>query len=144
MRDFHTIVRPLGEALLGSSTRVPWSDTTVEARMLAEGSPQLEQQGFGATYEDFAEQLSKVPRLYIEPDGSYVWVSSEDPTRRVWGQITDDGQQVLYLELRGRCQWDDLAAIVGMIGWPETQLIFQLMPDAVLVEESQFRAVVCA
>lgn len=143
MREFHIIVRPLGASRLGESIQTRWSDTKVSAWTLADDSPPLAQQGFGSSYEDFSEQLSQVPRLYIEPDGSFVWVSSIDPVRRISGQITDDGKQVLYLELRGRCQWEDMTEIVRMIGWPQTELIFQMLPEALLVQESQFREVVC-
>ncbi len=144
VRDFHIIVRPLGAVQFASSSIATWSgapESPLAVWSVAEDSVSLGSQAFQFPYEVLAASLSRVPRLFLEPDGAFVWVSPEDPARRVNGQITDDGEQVLYLELRGRCSFEDLAVIFQMLGWPEVELVYQLLPEAMLVRESQFREV---
>lgn len=147
MRDFHAIIRPIGSAQLVAGSPSIWSgaaDERVDAWSVDNDSPSLETQSFEMTYEAFAEILAKVPRLFLEPDGSFVWVSNSDPSHRISGQITDDGSSVLYLELRGRCDWDELTVVLAILGWPDIKLAFQLLPEAMLVLEDQFRTLVCA
>jgi len=146
LRDFHAIIRPIGSAQFVAGSPGVWSGAAgkpIDVWSVAPDSPSLETQSFKLTYEAFAETLSQVPRLFLEPDGSFVWVSNEDPSHRISGQITDDGSRVLYLELRGRCCWEELAVVVKILGWPEVRLAFQLLPEAMLVKEIQFRALVC-
>lgn len=146
MRDFHTIIRPIGSAQLVAGEPRIWSgaaDERIHTWKVGSGSPSLETQSFEMAYETFAEDLAKVPRLFLEPDGSFVWVSNADPTHRISGQVTDDGSRVLYLELRGRCCWDELATVLGILGWPGAELAFQLLPEAMLIREEQFRELVC-
>ncbi len=140
MREFHAIVRPLGECVLRKSGTFAWGDATIDAWQVADPSVDPGWQGFGFSYECLAKRLSAVPRLFIEPDGSFVWVASADPARSISGQITDDGQQVVALELRGRCQWEEMTLILRELGWPEAKLVFQLLPWAVLVKTACFRA----
>lgn len=144
MKSFHAIIRPLGDTRLDNSLPGTWGSEAVTVWCVAEDAPGLESQSFDFDYETLASKLAEIPRLYIEPDGSFVWVSSEDESRRISGQITDDGSRVCYLELRGLCLWSDLTTVLlSSLGWPATTLAFQLMPESLLVTEDQFREVVC-
>ena len=145
MKSFHAIIRPLGETrLVNNLTSASWGGEAVAVWGVADDSPGLATQSFAFDYDTLQSKLSEVARLYIEPDGSFVWVSSEDASRRISGQITDDGERVLYLELRGKCRWNDLSTVVlKKLDWPETSLAFQLLPESLLVEEQQFRDAVC-
>lgn len=139
MNDFHVIVRPLGSANLESISNASWAGNAIEAWRVSPESDVLGAQGFGVDYETVAAQLAAIPRLYIEPDGSFVWVSSVDPDDRIDGQTTDDGRQLLYVELRGRCEWSQFANVVEQFGVSTSDLIFQLLPEALLIKESQLR-----
>lgn len=145
MKEFHTIVRPLGDTRLVGTEPSQWRDETIATWRVDSQSPALASQSFTLPYEAYAEKLSGIPRLFLEPDGSFVWVLSEDASRRISGQITDDGQRVLYLELRGRCLWDDLLAVLGPLDTDASGLdfAFQLLPEAFLVKEETFRELVC-
>lgn len=139
MNDFHVIARPLGSANLDPISNASWSGNAIEAWRVSTDSPVLGAQGFGVDYETVATQLAAIPRLYIEPDGSFVWVSSVDPDYRIDGQTTDDGRQLLYVELRGRCDWKQFANVIEQFGVSTSDLIFQLLPEALLIKEPQLR-----
>jgi hypothetical protein len=64
-------------------------------------------------FEELFEKLSSFPRLFIEPDGSFVWSGEEPSHWRLEGMIYDDGARVQYLELKGTCplpRWQALLA----------------------------------
>ena len=94
--------------------------------------------GFSKSYETVAESLAEIPRLYIEPDGSFVWVSSEDVARKINGQVTDDGSQVMFVEFRGRALQKDIDPILSTLRDPVTDLQVQLLPGGEIIDESAF------
>lgn len=108
--EFHAIVRPAGRL----------------------------EDGFGRSYEDVAEELAKIPRLHIEPDGSFVWVSAENVSRKINGQITDDGHQVMYIEFRGKAASSDLQPILATLRGAAAPLQFQLLPTGDMIDEAEF------
>src|SRR5687767_6803554 len=57
---------------------------------------------FGASFEDAASRLSGLPRMFFEPDGSFVWVST-DPAWQVEGYLFDRDRRLQYVELKGSC-----------------------------------------
>ncbi len=107
--------------------------------------PPVGAMGFGMTYESLADRLQQVARLYLEPDGCLVWVSSENPDWKINGQITDDGHQVVVMEIRGRASWDDLQAVLVPL---ESELhlssdvcaIYQSLPEGQLWDQAQLRS----
>ncbi len=131
---FQAIVRPLVEGLTVKSVTLAGREVDALVGRHADGTV-----GFGLSYEALAESLSRLPRLFLEPDGALVWVSREDPARKLNAQITDDGRQVMYVELRGTCRWEELVPILSALGWPRQPLLFQWLPDSVLLAESSFR-----
>ena len=139
MNDFHVIVRPVGSACLDPISDASWNGIAMEAWRVSPDSAALGAQGFGVDYETVSNQLVTIPRLFLEPDGSFVWVSSADPDHRIDGQTTDDGRQLLYVELRGRCEWNQFANVIEHFGVSVSGLIFQLLPEALLIKASQLR-----
>ncbi len=131
---FQAIVRPLGDGMAAKSVKLKDTDVTALVGIHTDGT-----RGFGISYDEVADALSRLPRLFLEPDGSLVWVSPEDPARKLNAQITDDGRQVMYVELRGTCRWEELVPILSALGWPSLPLMFQWLPESVLLAESSFR-----
>lgn len=116
---------------------------------------------FPLSFEELAAELETWPRLYFEPDGSFVWTgkwSTADQTDTVepavavettetataargagreWqlnGQVFDREGKLLYVELRGACPTEEWTRLLRCLGWPETALIAQLLREAVFVE----------
>jgi hypothetical protein len=95
---------------------------------------------FPVTFEQAAEALAALPRLFIEPDGSFVWVA--DATDRLWqvdGQLYDRDDRLLYVEVKGRCPADAFDRLLRSFGWPGMPLMFQLVRQAVYLDETEFR-----
>lgn len=68
------------------------------------------------SFETAAENLQLLEKLYLEPDGSFVW-ARDGGEQQVFGMIYDARDQIQYLELRGKCElstWQTLIqAAVG-------------------------------
>jgi hypothetical protein len=92
------------------------------------------------TFEEVAADLARLERLFIEPDGSFVWVSSrQDAPWQVDGMIYDHQDRVRFVDLKGVCPADQFDRLLTVLGWPQTRLMFQLTHQAILLDESEFR-----
>ena len=92
------------------------------------------------SFEQAAERLQRLPRLFFEPDGSFVWVSSTDSVAwQVDGSLFDRAERLLYVELKGSCAPAAFDHLLAAFGWPELPLVFQLMRPAVFLDEATFR-----
>jgi len=134
---FHCTVhaRPAG-AVNGSTTRLRDSDfATVQIDRAALGVQ------FPVSFEQAADALGALPRMYCEPDGSFVWVSAADqePKWQVDGVLYDRAGRLLHVDLKGDCPEDKFDELLGSFGWPTVAFIFQLAREAVFLEEREFR-----
>jgi hypothetical protein len=93
------------------------------------------------SFDEAAERLAGLPRLFIEPDGSFVWtgVTTDGEPWQVDGNLTDQGDVLAYLELKGCCPSERLDDLLSALGWPEAKLAFQLTRRGMVVGESEFR-----
>lgn len=92
------------------------------------------------SFEQAYETLSRLPRMFIEPDGSFVWVSSSGEAKwQVDGNLYDRAGLLIFVDLKGFCpdrRFDDvISAFRGA-----TPLMFQLVRHAVFVNEHEFRS----
>jgi len=95
---------------------------------------------FPLTFEQAEAALAALPRMFIEPDGSFVWVA--DGGERSWqldGQMYDRDGHVLYVEVKGNCPADAFDRLLRAFGWPDVPLVFQLIREAVYLDEAGFR-----
>jgi hypothetical protein len=94
------------------------------------------------TFDEALASLTRLPRMFIELDGSFVWVSAagEKPWQ-VDGVLNDRGQQLAYVELRGTCAPDAFGNLLSALGWPQTPLLFQLVAEGLLLDEGDFHRV---
>jgi hypothetical protein len=92
------------------------------------------------SFEQAYDTLSRLPRMFIEPDGSFVWVSSAgEPKWQVDGNLYDRSGLLMFVDLKGFCpagRFDDVIATFR----GATPLMFQLVRHAVFVNEEEFRA----
>lgn len=108
-------------------------------RTLAIRSDQLDVP-FPISFETAAEALLRLDRLFIEPDGSFVWRS--DPSETAWlldGHLFDRNERLLFAELKGTCAPDSLDRLLEALGWPILPLVFQLQREAVILAGPEFR-----
>jgi hypothetical protein len=92
------------------------------------------------TFETAAAALAALGRLYCEPDGSFVWVSSQgQPSWQVDGNLYDRSGRLLFVDAKGTCPADQFDRLIAAFGWPQTPLMFQLVRQAVFLDELTFR-----
>ena len=97
--------------------------------------------GLAVRFEEALAGLSELPRLFIEPDGSFVWrgTTEEGQAWQLDGNLIDRGDVLDYVELKGVCPSERLDDVLRMLGWPECQLAFQLPRLGVFLTEAEFR-----
>ncbi len=96
---------------------------------------------FSKSFEQVSESLEQLPRLFLEPDGSFVWVVERDGSRiQIDGLLTDDGANLLHCELKGACDTETLNQLLGAFGWPEQLICVQLVQMGAFLSESEFRS----
>jgi hypothetical protein len=95
---------------------------------------------FGCSFESAIEQLSQLDRMYCEPDGSFVWVSAQGvPPWQVDGNLYDRDDRLIFVDLKGACPAVEFDRLLNCLGWPETPVVFQLVREAVWLDEPEFR-----
>jgi hypothetical protein len=109
--------------------------STIRVESAALGVP------FTVSFEQAADALARLPRMYCEPDGSFVWVSGTDEPQswQVDGVLYDRAGRLLHVDLKGECPADRFDQLLGAFGWPESEIIFQLAREAVFLDEPEFR-----
>ena len=102
-------------------------------------------QPFLCSWEQAATKLEKLPRMMFEPDGS--WILSGGARAHRWqvdGHLFDFDDRLHRVELHGFCPTESFDAMLGCLGWPETELIFEQVVEGVLLNEAEFLAVMAA
>lgn len=95
---------------------------------------------FACSFEDVQQQLDQLPRMFLEPDGSFVWVVEQNQHRCQFdGNLSDDGHNLVTVELKSSCTGDCVNALLRACGWPRQRLLFQWLRLGVYLEESEFR-----
>ena len=92
-----------------------------------------------ATFDAALADLECLPRMYTEPDGSFLWVGAGKEWQ-VEGNLYDRGDELAYIALKGHCPPPIFDALLRCFGWPATQLVFELCREGVYVDEATFRA----
>ena len=108
--------------------------------LLAIAPERLGSLSFERSFEEVSAALAALERLYIEPDGSFVWVSSrQESPWQVDGMLYDHQNRVRLVDLKGTCPADQFDRLLTTLGWPATQLMFQLTRQAIWLGEAEFR-----
>lgn len=92
------------------------------------------------SFETAETRLARLPRLFIEPDGSFVWVSGrgEFPAWQLDGMMYDRDGRLLYVELKGNGPATPFRDLLTAIGNPDTSLVVQLVRHAVVMDADEF------
>lgn len=91
-------------------------------------------------FDDALERLGRLERMYAEPDGSFVWVSSRaGASWQVDGNACERQGRVLLVDLKGSCPEPCFDRLLAAFGWPGQALMMQLVRAAVFLAEEDFR-----
>ena len=137
MLAFHVSVhaRPIDAVLSATPTLLDGQ----QVKTLALSAEQLATP-FAVSFEQAGEALSKLPRLFFEPDGSFVWVSARgEEAWQVDGNLFDRAGRLQFVDLKGRCPTAEFDRLLGAFGWPQTEVMFQVVRAAVFLDETEFR-----
>jgi len=98
-------------------------------------------EGMSVTFDQALAALKWFDRLFIEPDGSFVWTGATADGERwqVDGSLIDQGDCLAYVELKGTCPEEQIDQLLSALGWPEAGLVFQLQQRGALLDEAEFR-----
>jgi len=93
------------------------------------------------TFDAVLGTLLQLDRMFIEPDGSFVWagMASDGQSWQVDGNLIDRGDCLAYVELKGRCPVLQFDQILAALGWPDEPLAFELTRRGTVVNEAEFR-----
>jgi len=92
------------------------------------------------TFEQVFAALDAIDRVFIEPDGSFVWSGETDAGRwQLDGHLYDRNERVLFVQIQGRCPRETLDHLLRILTWPQAALVFQLQREAVILLEDEFR-----
>lgn len=100
----------------------------------------LRGQPFERDFETTLDALGAWERMFVEPDGSFLWVSSHaEAPWQVDGNLYDRDELLLFVDVKGSCPRERFDQLLEVLGWPATPLMFQLTQAAVYLAESEFR-----
>jgi hypothetical protein len=91
-------------------------------------------------FDEALEGLARLERMYVEPDGSFVWPSP--PAGRWWqvdGNAFEKDGRVLLVDIKGSCPREDFDRFLQAFGWPRQPLLMQLVRAAMFLDERTFR-----
>lgn len=96
-------------------------------------------------FEDALERLAAIERLFVEPDGSFVWSNprpGHGPPGTRWqvdGNAFERAGRVLLVDLKGSCPAAGFDRLLMALGWPSQPVVMQLVRPAVFLDEPTFR-----
>ncbi|MBX9789869.1 MAG: hypothetical protein K2Y37_13210 [Pirellulales bacterium] len=96
---------------------------------------------FEVTFEEAADKLAALPRMFVEPDGSFVWTGDDKCGRwQVDGNLYDRAGRLVYVDLAGNCPQTQFDQLLVPLGWPSMPIAFHLRREGVWLAEPVFRA----
>jgi hypothetical protein len=93
------------------------------------------------TFDAVLSALEPLARMFIEPDGSFVWrgTTEDGKTWQLDGNLIDRGAALAHVELKGTCPSERLDEVLRTLGWPESTIAFQLPERGEILSEQEFR-----
>jgi hypothetical protein len=91
------------------------------------------------TFEAAEAALTRLPRLYFEPDGSFGWHAAPDEARwELGGMLYDRGDCVMYAEINGTCTPAAFHQLLDALGQNRAPLVVQLLAPAAFLDPDEF------
>jgi hypothetical protein len=133
---FHTLIHPLDRHAIAGPP------ISIAGRMIAPLAvgETAARTPHCVTFDCCAEILATLPRMFFEPDGSFVWTGEHaGGAWQIDGVLYDQGPQLAYAEISGSAPPDEFDQLLAALGWPAAPVMFQLVPEGVFVSETEFR-----
>jgi hypothetical protein len=136
MYHFEVHVQPRPPVTIGGT---PYRTAGSNWPTLVFESPTIRGSG-GPTFDGALAALARLPRMYVEPDGSFLWQGKEGELRwQVDGNLYDQGESLAYVSLKGECPVIEFEELIQCFRWPAVELVFQFVRLGVIVDEATFR-----
>lgn len=102
--------------------------------------PEQFSEPLSVTFDEAIEGLGQLPRLYAEPDGSFVWTSPQEGLCwQVNGNLYERNNRVLLVHLKGSCPAAEFDQLLACFGMPPAVVVAQLVRSAVTIDEATLR-----
>ncbi len=140
MYQFHASIHAMPNQAVASSNMLQIGSHQVKPLQI---DPHATGQPMTVSFEQTEEALNNFPNLFIEPDGSFVWVASaEDSVSwQIDGMLYDRDDRMLFAEIKGSCPETEFDRLLKTLGWPKSTLMFQSTQHAAYFTEADFRAI---
>ena len=90
---------------------------------------------FGVTFEEAAEALNQLERMFAEMDGSFVWTGQNELSKwQVDGMLYDRLGKLHRVELKGSCPRSHWQLLLATFGWPQQAIVVHLLELQCFVE----------
>jgi hypothetical protein len=87
------------------------------------------------SFEHVVQRLEQLPRLFIEPDGSFIWIGPRGPEQwTIDGQLHDSAQGLMTVELKIRGTQPAIDDVLRCLDWPATRIVWQLVREGIYVD----------
>lgn len=91
-------------------------------------------------FDDALGRLDRLPRMFVEPDGAFVWTSPREGVRwQVDGNAFERSGRLHLVDLKGSCPAASFDDLLACFGWPEQPLAVQLVRAGVFLDLDTFR-----
>lgn len=115
-----------------SDSHGTWPTLAVSPEAVAEPMP--------IGFDEALGLLDVLPRMFVEPDGAFVWTSPREGRRwQVDGNAFERAGRVLLVDLKGSCPAAAFDSLLASFGWPEQVLVVQLVRAGVFLDLETFR-----
>lgn len=136
MRTFHAIVHALPEPQPVERLAVIGEDTIRALELL----PHQLHHAWPIDFNTAFDRLERLHRMFIELDGSWVWVGETDE-KVAWqmdGLLNDSPQGLMTVEIKGSISEAGWNEFRKQLATAESALAFQLVQEGVYISEAEF------
>ena len=94
---------------------------------------------FARSFEEALSGIERLPRMFIEPDGSFVCVNPSPEKWQIDGQLNDGPTGLNSVEIKGTIAANAWESFLKCLGWPRESVVVQLVREGLFMSESEFR-----
>lgn len=106
----------------------------------ASGGPPVFLKTLPVTFEEMQQSVLLLDRSDCEPDGFFLVTGGAGETFwRLNGHQHEYDERLHRVELNGECPEETLDTVLRTMGWPEAELVFELVQEGVTLSEEVFR-----
>jgi hypothetical protein len=104
-----------------------------------QGGPPAFDRPIVVDFETIQARLGELDLADCEPDGFFLVSGHAGPTFwRLNGHMHEHEGRMHRVELHGECPEPALDAVLRVMGWPESPLVFELVQEGVTLDEPDF------